>query len=247
LRLPCCFATLLADLALGFFGKISPQLLSFYWELPSELAGHGRACAMLMFWPGYLERQFSAALELESVRYGCTLNWTRFRIAAPRKATCNEDLFFHSEDAWPVAPAGAAPRNRHQPPTKGAGARPSHSQPRPIGQSRDHGGIAGRRLAGHGIRAGLGACFLVRRSPDRATGSGISGAGSVAGAPLNGRRLRERVVLYSTLRIAGTRWIIFAPAALEPKIERLSPRANCSGWFGDVAGASGKIPAYHFH
>jgi len=62
---PVLFATLLADLALGFFGKISPQLpvLLLGIAIKSWL-GMAVLAAMLMFWPGYLERQFSAALEL---------------------------------------------------------------------------------------------------------------------------------------------------------------------------------------
>jgi flagellar biosynthetic protein FliR len=62
---PVIFATLLVDLALGFFGKISPQLpvLLLGIAMKSWL-GMAVVTAVLVFWPSYLARQFGAALEL---------------------------------------------------------------------------------------------------------------------------------------------------------------------------------------
>jgi flagellar biosynthetic protein FliR len=62
---PVLFATLLTDLALGFLGKLSPQLpvLLLGIAIKSWL-GRAVLTAVIVFWPGYLARQFGAALEL---------------------------------------------------------------------------------------------------------------------------------------------------------------------------------------
>ena len=62
---PVLFATLLADLALGFFGKISPQLPVLLLGIAvKSWLGMAVLTALLVFWPVYLARQFGTALEL---------------------------------------------------------------------------------------------------------------------------------------------------------------------------------------
>ncbi len=62
---PVLFATLLTDLALGFFGKISPQLPVLLLGIAvKSWLGMAVLTATLVFWPGYLARQFGAALEV---------------------------------------------------------------------------------------------------------------------------------------------------------------------------------------
>jgi flagellar biosynthetic protein FliR len=62
---PVLFATLLADLALGFFGKISPQLPVLLLGIAvKSWLGMAVLTTLLVFWPGFLARQFGAALEL---------------------------------------------------------------------------------------------------------------------------------------------------------------------------------------
>lgn len=62
---PVLFATLLTDLALGFFAKASPQLPVLLLGI-SIKGGLGLAvlAACLVFWPGFLAHQFATALAL---------------------------------------------------------------------------------------------------------------------------------------------------------------------------------------
>ena len=62
---PVLFATVLADLALGFFAKASPQLPVLLLGISIKGAlGLAILAACLVFWPGFLEHQFAAALLL---------------------------------------------------------------------------------------------------------------------------------------------------------------------------------------
>ncbi len=68
---PVLLATLLTDLALGFLGKLSPQLPVLLLGIAvKSWLGMAVLTAVIVFWPGYLARQFGAALELgERVLY----------------------------------------------------------------------------------------------------------------------------------------------------------------------------------
>ena len=60
---PVLAVTVLADLALGFLGKVAPQLPATLAGLPfKSLVGLGVIAASAKAWPGFLEREFTRAI-----------------------------------------------------------------------------------------------------------------------------------------------------------------------------------------
>jgi flagellar biosynthetic protein FliR len=60
---PTLVATMLADVAIGFLGKASPQFPLLFLEIPAKnLLALGLTAGTLAYWPALFERHFSAAV-----------------------------------------------------------------------------------------------------------------------------------------------------------------------------------------